>query len=181
MRLAVAVVIGVTAASLAACATREPPPSRSRPPAARRAMRPPIVIRPLFPADYMATASSIDLYEIRSAELALTRSANPRLRNFARTMIAAHKGTSAQLSFAGRRVNLLPSATMLPRHQAMLDDLAAAGNFDAAYRRQQLAVHQAAIKLHGDFAARGESPTLRAVARNAAPIERRHLDTIRRI
>jgi|SRR5687767_11257047 putative membrane protein len=179
MRFALIAFAGLVAVGLAGCSTSEPSP-RER--AARRtAARPPVVIRPLFPADYMASASSIDLYEIRSSELALTRAANPRLRDFARAMIAAHKGTSAQLSFGGRRLNLLPSATLLPAHQAMIDELAASGNFDATYRRQQVTVHQAALKLHGDFAARGESPTLRAVARNAVPIVRRHLDMLRRM
>lgn len=163
--------------AVAGCASSEAP----RGPGRGSYARPPIVIRPLFPADYMATASSIDLFEIRSSELALTRAANPRLREFAHTMIADHGGTSAQLSFAGRRLNLLPSATMLPAHQAMFDELSASGNFDATYRRQQLVVHQAAVKLHSDFAARGESPTLRTVARNAVPIERRHLDMLRRM
>lgn len=178
MRFAPIAFAGLLAVGLAGCSTSEPP--RERAPRGTAA-RPPIVIRPLFPADYMASASSIDLYEIRSSELALTRAADPRLRDFARTMIAAHKGTSAQLSFGGRRLNLLPRATLLPAHQAMFDELAASGDFDATYRRQQLAVHQAAVKLHGDFAARGESPTLRAVARNAAPIERQHLDRMRRL
>ena len=77
--------------------------------------------------------------------------------------------------------DLLPAATLLPRHQAMLDELAAAQDFDAVYHRQQIAVHEAALKLHGDFAARGESPTLRAVARNTVPIVRRHLETMRRM
>ena len=163
--------------AVAGCASSEAP----REPGRGSYARPPIVIRPLFPADYMAAASSIDLFEIRSSELALARAADPRLREFARTMIADHNGTSAQLSFGGRRLNLLPSATLLPTHQAMLDELSASGNFDATYRRQQVAVHQAALKLHGDFAARGESPTLRTVARNAAPIERRHLDLMRRL
>jgi putative membrane protein len=140
-----------------------------------------VVIRPLFAADYMAAASSIDLYEIRSSELALTRAQSARLRDFARTMIAAHTGTSAQLSFAGRRLNLLPSATLLPQHQAMMDELAASGDFDRSYRRQQITVHQAALKLHSDFAARGESATLRPVAANAAAVVRRHLETLRRM
>jgi putative membrane protein len=96
-------------------------------------------------------------------------------------MIAEHKGTSAQLSLAGRRLNLLPSATLLPRHQAMMDELSASGDFDAIYHRQQIAVHQAAVKLHSDFAARGESATLRPVAKNAAAIVRRHLDMMRRM
>jgi putative membrane protein len=176
MRFAPIALAGLALLALGGCATGEAPREGARGSAAR----PPIVIRPLFPADYMAAASSIDLYEIRSSELALTRSANPRLRDFARTMIADHQGTSAQLSFAGRRLNLLPSASLLPAHQAMFDELSASSDFDATYRRQQAAVHEAALKLHSAFAARGESPTLRAVARNAAPIERRHLDMWRR-
>jgi hypothetical protein len=37
------------------------------------------------------------------------------------------------------------------------------------------------LKLHSDFAARGESATLRPVAKNAAAIVRRHLDMMRRM
>lgn len=176
MRVAPLILAAIAAATLAGCATSEAPRERA---GTRAAARGPVVVRPLFAADYMAMASSIDLYEIRSSELALTRAQHPRHRDFARTMIAAHKGTSAQLSYAGRRLNLLPSATLLPAHQAMLDELSASGDFDAAFHRQQIAVHQAALKLHGDFAARGESATLRPVAKNAAAIVRRHLDMMR--
>jgi predicted outer membrane protein len=178
MRFAPLAVVGLSVMALAGCATGgEAPRERAR----ATAGRPPIVVRPLFAAVYMAAAASIDHYLLRSAELALTRAQNPRHRDFARTMISAHTGTSAQLSFAGRRLNLLPSATLLPAHQAMFDELSASSDFDATYHRQQIAVHQAAVKLHGDFAARGESATLRPVAANAARIVRRHLDTMRRM
>jgi len=179
MRLAAIAIAGLAILGTAGCASQEAP-NEGAPRASARA-RPPVVIRPLFPADYMAAASSIDLFAIRASELALARSGNSRTRDFARTMIADHRGTSAQLSFGGRRLNLLPSATLLPAHQALLDELSGSDDFDATYRRQQLAVHRAAVKLHSDFAARGESPTLRAVARNAAPVERRHLDMLRRL
>ena len=178
MRIAPLVLATMAAATLAACGASEGPRERVRSGAGERG---PVVVRPLFAADYMAKASSIDLFEIRSAQLALTRARNPSHREFARAMIAAHTGTSAQLSLAGRRLNLLPSATLLPTHQAMLDELSASSDFDAAYHRQQIAVHQAALKLHSDFAARGESATLRPVAKNAVPIVRRHLDMMRRM
>ena len=179
MRIVPIALTALAATALAGCGTSDA--SRERPPAVSSRARPPVVIRPLFAADYMAAASSTDLYEIRSSELALTRARNPRHREFARMMIAAHKGTSAQLSFAGRRLNLLPAATLLPRHQALLDELTASADFDSVYRRQQIAVHEAALKLHSNFAARGESATLRPVAKNAAPIVRRHLDMMRRM
>lgn len=177
MRLAPVGFVAIAMLALAGCASGEAPREGARGTAAR----PPVVFRPLFAADYMAAASSTDLFEIRSSELALTRATNPKHREFARTMIADHQGTSAQLSLAGRRLNLLPSAALLPAHQAMLDELSASGNFDATYHGQQIAVHEAALKLHSDFAARGESPTLRAVARAAVPIVRRHLDMMRRM
>ena len=162
---------------LSACAAREAP----RPPAAKTRSPPPVVIRPLFPADYVGAAGSIDLLAIRSAELAVDRASDPRLKAFAQAEIADHGGTSAQLSLAGRRLNLVPPAAMRPAHQAMFGALSASGEFDSLYRRQQVDEHQAALKIHSDFAARGESPTLRPVARNAAAVVRRHLDQLRSI
>lgn len=159
---------------LAGCATHQqgvrPEPGRTSRPAARPA---PAVA--MSNASYVARASAIDLFEIRSSELALQRSSNGRVREFAQMMISAHKGTSAQLSLAGRRLNLLPSAVLDPQHQAMLDALRASGNFDGLYRQQQLQVHRDALALHSAYAARGTSPTLRPVAAAAVPVIQRHL------
>ena len=166
---------GLAALALAGCAsdapTRRPPP----------APRPPVVIRgiPMPPATYVSLASSTDLFVIKASQLAQTRATDGRLRDFATREISAHEGLGSQLSFAGRRLNLLPSAELLPDHQRMLDTLASTSDFDATYRRQQIQVHEAALKLHGDFASRGESPTLRPVAANAVPIIRAHLQRLR--
>lgn len=172
------VMLSFCALTLAGCATRQPGP----PPAGSPGPRAPSAIpRTVSPATYMAQASSIDLFVIRSSELAQLRSVSPTIRQFADRMIAAHRGTSAQLSFAGRRLDLLPSASLLPQHQAMMDELAASGDFDGAYLRQQRAVHGAALSLHSNYASRGTSPTLRPVAANAAAVERSHLEMLRRM
>jgi putative membrane protein len=93
-------------------------------------------------------------------------------------MIEDHKGTSAQLSLEGRRLNLLPSATLRPSEQVMFDALTSSSRFDADYVRDQRVVHQRAIALDASYAATGSSPTLRPVAAAALPIERRHLRLI---
>jgi putative membrane protein len=167
--------LGLTALTLAGCASEQP--SRRAPPP----RRPPVVIRgiPATPATFVSMASSFDLFAIKSSRLALTRARDARVRDFARMEIGAHEGLGSQLSFAGRRLNLLPSAELLPDHQRMLDTLAATSNFDSTYRTQQIQVHEAGLKLHSDFAARGESPTLRPVAANAVPIIRAHLQRLR--
>ena len=162
---------------VAGCAREERPPApsprpvpiRPRPPAAAAAT----------PANYVARAASADLFEMRSSELALTRATSPRVRDFAREMMRDHAGTSGQLSLAGRRLNLLPSATLRPEHEAMMRELLATADFDRLYVQQQLQVHRQALSLHSAFAARGSSPTLRPVAAAAVPVIRRHLQELR--
>jgi putative membrane protein len=133
----------------------------------------------LSAAAYVAMASSIDLYEVKSAQLALERAADPANRAFAERMLRAHEGTSAQLSMAGRRLNLLPSAALDPKHQAMLDALAATSDFDNTYRAQQSIVLQEGVQLHSSFAKAGASPTLRPVAANAENVMRANLQALR--
>jgi putative membrane protein len=166
----------IAAATLAGCATKQPSPTEPRP-GTPYAPRP--LPGPVSPATYVAQAASIDLFVVRSSELAQLRSVDPRLRSVANELMAGHNGLAAQLSFAGRRLNLLPAATMLPQHQAMYEELAASTNFDQTYLRQHRAIHGAALSLHSDYAQRGGSPTLRPVARNAAAVERGHLALLR--
>ena len=165
---------------LAGCGGGSGGPARSTPAALPPASASATSAAPaISAAAYLSNAASIDLFEIRSANVALQRSSNPRIREFAGMMLSAHRGTSAQLSLAGRRLNLLPGAHLNPRHEAMMAELTAATNFDAAYRRLQIQAHEEALSLHRAFAARGASPTLRPVASNAVPIIERHLRILR--
>ena len=169
-------IVAVAALGIAGCAS-SPAPRQPAP------LQPSPVVRqaPASPATYVAQAASIDLFVMRSSELALVRSRSARIRDLAGRLIVAHQGTSAQLSFAGRRLNLLTAADMLPQHEAMYDELQSSGDFDAAFVRLQRAVHGAALSLHASFAATGSSATLRPVAANAASVERSHLEMLRRL
>jgi putative membrane protein len=131
-------------------------------------------------AYYVAMASSIDLYQVKSAQLALERAHDPANRAFAERALSAHQGTSAQLSMAGRRLNLLPSAALDPEHQAMLDALNATSDFDNTYRAQQNIVLQEGVKLHSSYAKSGSSPTLRPVAANAESVMKANLQALGR-
>jgi len=130
-------------------------------------------------AAYVATASSIDLFEMQSAQLALQRAQDPANRALAQKLLSAHQGTSAQLSFAGRRLNLLPSASLDADHLAMLNALQATGDFDHTYRAQQAIVLQEGLKLHSGYARSGDSPTLRPIAANAENVMRANLQALR--
>ena len=173
-----AVITGLAALTVTACQpSGEAPRPRPRPPGP--IIPPPRLGPAVSDAAYMASAASIDLFEIQSSQMVLSRSRHVANREFAEMMIRAHNGTSAQLSMAGRRLNLLPPATMQPRHEAMLAELSSSGNFDTTFRRLQIAVHEEALRLHSNYAERGASPTLRPVAANAVPIVGRHLRMLR--
>lgn len=163
---------GIVVAS--ACAREERPPPSQIP-------VPPVpgpVPMAVPGADYVESRGSIDLFVVQSSELALERSTARRVRDFAALEIEAHKGTAAQLSLAGRRLNLLPPRTLRPQEQQLLDALAQAPNFDAVYVRQQRLVHQQALALDKGYSARGQSATLRPVAQAAAQIIQRHLEML---
>lgn len=132
--------------------------------------RPPRPSATMSPAAYVANASAIDLYVIKASELALQRTSSGKVREVAERLITAHKGSSAQLSMGGRRLNLLPTAELQPRHRALLEQLYASASFDRDYAAQMQAVHQEAALLHSNYAAGGTSPTLNQIARVLAPI-----------
>lgn len=146
---------------LASCSSQPQRPKAPPTPSERPA---PVPVTAISPAEYVAEAASIDLLALKSSELALQRSLSPRIRHFAETMRSLHQGTSAQLAFAGRRLDLTPSPTLLPADQVSLGQLQHASSFDQAYARQQKTLHRRALQLHAAYQAHGTSPTLRTVA-----------------
>ncbi len=168
--------LAVVVLALAGCASNAPAPQAPRPEPMPRPL-----VGAVSPATYVSQAASIDLFVIRSSELALSRSSNAAIRDAATRLIESHRGTAAQLSFAGRRLDLLPGATLLPQHQVLLDQLVSSGDFDRAWLRIERSVHGEALALHSDYARRGTSPTLRPVAANAVSVEQADLALLRRI
>ena len=172
-------VLGLPLLAMGCAGGERVPPPPAAAPAVYSRPAPVAVGAAISAAAYLSNAASIDLFEIRSANVALQRSTSPRTREFANMMIAAHRGTASQLSMAGRRLNLLPGAHLNAKHEAMMAELMAAGDFDAAYRRLQMQVHEEALSLHRSFAERGASPTLRPVAAAAVPIIEGHIRMLR--
>ncbi|HEX5238655.1 MAG TPA: DUF4142 domain-containing protein [Sphingomicrobium sp.] len=158
---------------VAGCAHEERPLPPPQPRVVQRAPLPPN--QGVSAARYVAESGSIDLFVIRSSQLALERSGSPRVRQLASMLIEAHRGTSAQLSFAGRRLNLLPSATLQPSHQALLNQLLSAWNFDAAYLTFERNAVREAFALDRAYETAGRSPTLRPVAAERAAVMQREL------
>jgi putative membrane protein len=128
----------------------------------------------------MQLASTSSLFAIRASELALQRASSGRVRDAARTIISDQGGVGSQLSYAGRRVDLLPGAALTDVQAADLERLRTSGDFDRDYRAVVGQVLAQALDAHQTFARAGSSPTLRPVAEMAAPVTRKNLDAVRR-
>jgi putative membrane protein len=167
----------VTAALLAGCAPKKPPPPPPPVPVTPAPAPKPVV---LDPQSYMALSASNALFAVRASDMAQERGSSTALRNFASELASDQAAIGAQLNYAGRRINLLPSAQLQPRYQQTLDQLAVATDFDAAYRRQIGVSLRDCVHWHRSFEQNGESPTLRPVARFAASVCEANLEALGR-
>jgi putative membrane protein len=128
-----------------------------------------------------------DKFEIESARLALDKSRDRAVRDFARDMIGAHTESSADLkaiadsTIAGRTVTVPPSLD--PRHKRMYHALEASfgPDFDREYIAQQFAAHREALAYMEGYARDGAVPELQRFASHTVPVIRDHLAMLRAI
>ena len=135
---------------------------------------------PPSPANYVARAASYDQLVVRASELVAQSGGDPATLRLAVMLAEDHRGLAAQLSFAGRRLDLLPSAALVSPHDGWFSSFETAADRPAAFRQLMRRVHQNSYAMHAAMARSGSSPTLRAVAVNAASAERRHWTELNR-
>ena len=162
---------------LAGCAPKAPPP----PPAPVPVTPAPPPAVALDPESYMAFSASNALFAVQASRMAEARGSTNKIKKYATKVVIDQTGIGAQLNFAGRYINLLPSSRLLPEHQAMIERLATSSDFDGTYRAQLAKVLREAAYAHRTFEASGESPTLRPVARFAAPVCEANLEALRKL
>ena len=115
-------------------------------------------------ASYVDLAASAALYAVEAAKLAETRARDRDIRDLARLQGQAGTAIGGQLAFAGPRVNAVPDNVLTAEHQAMLDALRTASDFDDLYLEQQKRLVPQMRALHENYAVIGGSATLRPVA-----------------
>jgi putative membrane protein len=146
---------------------------------------PPPVSKPSTAAPaYMTMAGEADVYEISSSQIALQKSRNSQVRQFASVLIEHHTQTTNTLLAKAKAAGLTPPpAALSPPKIAMIDALEAASPdaFDRVYWIQQVAAHREALAVHSTYASGGDVPQLREAATAAVPIVRGHLDQTMRM
>ena len=137
------------------------------------------VAAPTDAAGYVAQAGAADLFEIESSKIALEKSQNKAVRDFAQMMIDQHQKSTADIKAAAQKagVTVQPPALMANQQQILEEIKAAdAGNFDSVYVRNQRMAHNAALALHQGYARNGDTPALKETASAVAKVVQEHID-----
>ena len=129
---------------------------------------------------YVATAASSDMFEIRSSEIALEKAQGAEVKEFAQHMVADHSATTEKLMAAAKAENITPPTVMMEKHATMVEELDAAddASFDALYLEMQVTAHEEAVALHTAYAENGDVEALQEVATSAVPIVTEHLEEV---
>jgi putative membrane protein len=128
-------------------------------------------------SDYVMKAGAGDQYEIQSSQLELQSSKDPKIKAFARKMIADHNKSTAMVKAAAMKASMNPAPPMLDADgQQMMSALQGADGAqrDALYLQQQKMSHDKALALHQDYSQNGDSAPLKAAAAKIVPVVQMH-------
>ena len=119
-------------------------------------------------------------FEVESSKLALQKSSNTDIKNFAQNMIDDHTKAGENLKKTLDSADIKGDATKTPldaQHQAVLDSLknAKAGTaFDNAYIKAQKDAHKEALSLFQDYSQNGDNAKVKGFAKETLPTLEKH-------
>lgn len=133
---------------------------------------------------YVDDAASADMFEVKASQLALQRSQDPAIREFAQHMVSEHTDSTNKLKLEldKAKVDVDAPAKLDTEKQAMLDKLmnVSMEEFNKMYMSMQIAGHEEALQLHTEFAQSG-TDAFRTFARTMSTHVKEHLDQAKRI
>ena len=129
------------------------------------------------PQTFVQQAAAANQFEIASGQLALQKTQNDKLKQFAQRMIDDHTKIADQMRQTLQQANLpVPLAQLPPEQQVLLDKLKNKNGaaFDRAYLVDQLSGYRKAVRLIGSYAKSGSNPALKKLAENTLPVIKEH-------
>lgn len=116
--------------------------------------------------------------EIQAAQLALTKTADTAIVNFANMMIADHTAAQASLKNLAAKYGLTAPDSVDAAHAQMKMDLSMLNGrtFDSAYIQGQITDHQATIQLFQTESSNGNNGDLKNFSDTTLPKLQMHLD-----
>ena len=130
---------------------------------------------------FVTKAAEGGMFEIQSSQLALKKSQDKDVRDFAQRMIDDHGKADDRLKSLAKNERV-PSS-LDPEHQQMLSRLAGenGSSFVDQYKQMQVSAHHQAIDAFQAYAKTGQDPALRDFAQQTLPTLNEHLQMAQQI
>lgn len=128
--------------------------------------------------EFMTKAAQSDLTEITTSQLALQKSQNKSVRNYAQQMIEHHTASSEKLAAIAKAKNFTLPTQMSPEGEALLKKLQSlsGSSFNQAYMQGQVEAHKKTLADYQSYLQNGQDQDLRAFAGEIAPLVAQHLE-----
>jgi len=121
--------------------------------------------------------------EVELGKLALEKSSNAQVKEFATMMVKDHGMANAELMTIAQQKNITLPSTVDDEHKKKMEDLSkkTGADFDKAYVDAMVDGHKSTLKLMEDESRDGKDADLKAFATKTAPIVQSHLVMINKI
>ena len=132
---------------------------------------------------FATNAANGGMAEVALGKLAVEKTTNPKIKDFANMMITDHGKANDELMGIAKTKNITLPATVDADHQKKMDDLTkmTGKDFDKAYVDAMVDGHKKTLSLMQDEAKDGKDADLKAFAAKTAPVVQTHLDAINKI
>jgi putative membrane protein len=127
------------------------------------------------PASFVKNAAVDGMAEVELGKLALSKSQDEAIRNFAQRMVTDHGKANQELKTIAKRKNIDVPTSLDSKHQSLVQSLNAKSGaaFDAAYAEHMQADHSKAIALF-EGASKSSDEDLAAFAKKTLPTLEEH-------
>jgi putative membrane protein len=126
---------------------------------------------------FITKAAQSDMTEIQTSQLALKRSQNPQVRQFAQEMIQQHTQSSNKLKPLASQKSVGLPTSLGAENQALLTQLTklSGTKFDQAYMSGQAKAHAKTQAVYQNEVKQGQDTDVKAFARQVLPVVTAHL------
>ena len=134
-------------------------------------------------AKFTTQAAVGGMAEVELGKLALEKSSNPQVKEFATMMVKDHGMANTELTAIAKQKNITLPSTVDDEHKKKMDDLSkkTGADFDKAYVDAMVSDHKSTLKLMEDELRDAKDADLKAFATKTAPIVQSHLVMINKI
>jgi putative membrane protein len=122
---------------------------------------------------FVSKAAQDGMTEVEVGKIALAKSQDPAIRGFAQKMVDDHSKANSELAAIAEAKGVTPPKKLDAEHQAMVNALKSAPDFDREYSQHMNMDHSKAIALF-ESASQADDPQLAAFAKKTLPTLKAH-------